>query len=70
MALHKLPNDHQTMIQVTFVACEAHPLFLITLNFVILIVDVRFLGFLVLKPQAIPMCVVWSEAGISAETLI
>lgn len=67
MALHKLHNDHQTMTQVTFVAYGAHLLFLITLNvvnflFVGLIVEVRFSGFLVIKPQAIPMCVAWSEA--------
>lgn len=67
MALHNLHNDHHTMTQATFVACGAHPLFLMTLNFVNFlfvgpIVEVRFSGFLVKKPQAIPMCLAWSEA--------
>jgi len=56
MALHNLHNEHQIMTQVTFVACGAHPLFLITLNFVNfllvdLIVEVRFSGFLVQNPS-------------------
>lgn len=67
MALPKLHNDHQSMTQVAFVAYESHPLFLITSNFVNflfvgLIVEVRFSGFLVKKPQAILMCKAWSEA--------
>lgn len=61
MALHSLHNDHQIMTQVTFVAHGAHPLFLITLNFVNfllvgLIVEVRFSGFLVKKPSYFHVC--------------
>lgn len=56
MPLYKLHNDHQTMTQVTSVACGAHPLFLITLNFVNFlflgfIVEVRFSGVLVKNPK-------------------
>lgn len=56
MVLRNLHNDHQIMTQVTFVAYGAHPLFLITLNFVNfllvgLIVEARFSGFLVKTPN-------------------
>lgn len=56
MVLRNLHNDHQIMTQVTFVAYGAHPLFLITLNFVNfllvgLIVEARFSGFLVKNPN-------------------
>lgn len=72
MALHNLHNDHEIMAQFTFVAYGAHPLFLITLNFMNFlllgfIVEVRFSGFLVKNKtkqnaQAISMCIALSEA--------
>lgn len=54
--IRQFTYDHQIMTQVTFVAYGAHPLFLITLNFVNfllvgLIVEVRFSGFLVKNPS-------------------
>lgn len=53
---YNLHNDHKIKTQVTFVACGAHPLFVIALNFmnfllVGLIVEVRFLGLLVKKKK-------------------